>query len=58
MPGPVAARKRSFAGHGHGAVKTAPYKAPVNTGLPYTRGASGTPPPTKHPWTLVRREGS
>ena len=27
MPGPVAARKRSFARHGHGAVKTAPYKA-------------------------------
>ena len=33
MPGPVAARKRSFAAHGHGAVKTAPYKAPVNARL-------------------------
>ena len=30
MPGPVAARKRRFAVHGQGAVKTAPYKAPVN----------------------------
>ena len=49
MPGPVAARKRAVTGHGHGAVKTAPYKAPVNARLPYTRGASGTPPPTKHP---------
>ena len=49
MPGPGAARKRRFAGHGHGAVKTAPYKAPVNARLPYTRGASGTPLPTKHP---------
>jgi len=49
MPGPVAARKRAFAGHGHGAVKTAPYKVPVHARLPYTRGASGTPPPTKHP---------
>ncbi len=49
MPGLVAARKRAFAGHGHGAVKTAPYKAPVNAGLLDTRGASGTPPPTKHP---------
>ena len=46
MPGPVAARKRWFAVHRHGAVKTAPYKEPVNAGLPYTRGASGTPPPT------------
>ncbi len=34
MPGPVAARKRRFAVHGHGAVKTAPYKAPVNARLP------------------------
>ena len=34
MPGPVAARKRAFAGHGHGAVKTAPYKVPVNACLP------------------------
>ena len=34
MPGPVAARKRRFAGHGHGAVKTAAYKAPVNARLP------------------------
>ena len=34
MPGPVAARKRPFAAHGHGAVKTAPYKAPVNARLP------------------------
>ena len=34
MPGPVAARNRAFAAHGHGAVKTAPYKAPVNAGLP------------------------
>ena len=49
MPGPVAARKRWFAVHGHGAVKTAPYKAPVNARLPDTRGASGTPLPTKHP---------
>ena len=49
MPGPVAARKRLFAVHGHGEVKTAPYKASVNAGLPDTRGASGTPPPTKHP---------
>ena len=29
MPGPVAARKSRFAGHGHGAVKTAPYKPPA-----------------------------
>ena len=49
MPGPVAVRKRRFAVHGHGAVKTAPYKAPVNAGLLDTRGASGTPLPTKHP---------
>ena len=49
MPFPVAARKRAFAGHGHGAVKTAPYKVPVHARLPYTRGASGTPLPTKHP---------
>ena len=34
MPGPVAARKRRFAVHGHGAVKTAPYKTPVNARLP------------------------
>ena len=34
MPGPVAAHKRAFAVHGHGAVKTAPYKAPVNARLP------------------------
>ena len=33
MPGPVAAHKRAFAVHGHGAVKTAPYKAPVNVSL-------------------------
>ena len=49
MPGPVAARKRAVTVHGHGAVKTAPYKAPVNAGLLDTRGASGTPLPTKHP---------
>ena len=49
MPGSVAARKRPFAGPGHGAVKTTPYKVPVNARLPDTRGASGTPPPTKHP---------
>ena len=49
MPGPVAVRKRAVTGHGHGAVKTAPYKAPVNAGLLDTRGASGTPLPTKHP---------
>ena len=49
MPGPVAARKRAVAVHGHGTVKTAPYKAPVNARLPYTRGASGTPPPYKAP---------
>ena len=30
MPGPVAARKRAVTVHGHGTVKTAPYKAPVN----------------------------
>ena len=49
MPGPVTARKRRFAVHGHGAVKIAPYKAPVNARLPDTRGASGTLPLTKHP---------
>ena len=49
MPGPVAARKRPLAGHGHGAVKTAPYKVPVNARLPYTRGASGDAAPYKAP---------
>ena len=49
MPGPVAARKRAFAGHPRGVGDAAPYKAPVNARLPYTRGASGTPLPTKHP---------
>ena len=34
MPGPVAARKRAVTAQGHGAVKTAPYKAPVNARLP------------------------
>ena len=49
MPGPVAARKRAFAVHGHGAVKTAPYNAPVNARLPDTRGGVGDAAPYKAP---------
>ena len=33
----------------HSRSLAAPYKVPVHARLPYTRGASGTPPPTKHP---------